>query len=610
MKRLFSMMSLIFSALVAVACGGLGGEPEIVQTLPPPAPMAAVSPYIEVGSALYPGNCAACHGPNGAGDGELALNGSVQNPGNFSTKAHAEDQTPLDYYTIITNGNIENLMPPWENQFDEARRWSLAIYSYTLHYTPAMIEIGETLLRDVVFPTELSNPQMMAQVSDGAIRARLAAGEIDIPQLWSDLTENEQDSVVAYIRTLSIGGPVESLGLPAGETVTMVQDDEATPEPLPADAMTGTINGTITHGTAGFDVPDDLTVELVRFSPAGEQSIQETTVNPAGTFTFDDVALIPGHTYLTSAEYATRRYASQPVEFTVETPTTLDLSFVLYELTDDPAVITVNNIISQMRPSGNFLEFIDTITLINTADRAFLTDRIVDLDDRRASLEFQIPPGGIFVGMDGLNNFIIDNEDGTLTATSPIFPGEEYQINMRYIVPYEDGAIIEYPLNYPLDGTIGLLLTDDAVTPAADWIVTTGERNIQGQIFDVYGGPISLDVGDVVRFEVSGATEPIGTSADDNVITQNRLLPILLIVSALVIGVVGGIIIWANRSPEEVAVANQNQLIDELLRQINQLDAEHDAGRINHDVYQRRKATLQDRLNTLMDGTDAADRDA
>jgi hypothetical protein len=41
-----------------------------------------------------------------------------------------------------------------------------------------------------------------------------------------------------------------------------------------------------------------------------------------------------------------------------------------------------------------------------------------------------------------------------------------------------------------------------------------------------------------------------------------------------------------------------------VVRQIAELDAEHEAGHINHDVYQRRRTQLKARLAELIDQND------
>jgi hypothetical protein len=46
-------------------------------------------------------------------------------------------------------------------------------------------------------------------------------------------------------------------------------------------------------------------------------------------------------------------------------------------------------------------------------------------------------------------------------------------------------------------------------------------------------------------------------------------------------------------------------LIDGLIRQIAELDTQHDAGQINHDLYQQQRAILKARLTELMNEPEA-----
>lgn len=134
-----SSIALLLLAIVMSACSGLAGEPEIVGELPPPpAPVAAnasapdVAPDLALGAQLYAQNCTRCHGIFGAGDGEFVLSGQISEIPDFTDPTIHQQNTADDYYTVITNGNLEKLMPPFSGSLTDEERWSVAHYVLTL----------------------------------------------------------------------------------------------------------------------------------------------------------------------------------------------------------------------------------------------------------------------------------------------------------------------------------------------------------------------------------------------------------------------------------------------------------------------------------------------
>ena len=105
---------LILSTLSA--CVGLGGEPEIVATVPPAettqrAIIAASEwqPDIENGARIFAERCVDCHGVSGDGLGALVLAGSVERPLDMTERAQVASKSPLEWFEIITEGSYRQL---------------------------------------------------------------------------------------------------------------------------------------------------------------------------------------------------------------------------------------------------------------------------------------------------------------------------------------------------------------------------------------------------------------------------------------------------------------------------------------------------------------------
>lgn len=75
------------------------------------------------GEALYQTNCVACHGPEGFGDGPVAINLNPP-PANFG-EGHTTIHTDGDLYFWITNGVEGSAMPAFESTLSEDERWHL-----------------------------------------------------------------------------------------------------------------------------------------------------------------------------------------------------------------------------------------------------------------------------------------------------------------------------------------------------------------------------------------------------------------------------------------------------------------------------------------------------
>ena len=80
-------------------------------------PYAGQRPAIQAGAKLYAANCAACHGQNGQGTGNIpALAGGP-----------AEVANEGELFWFITNGDLNNGMPSWK-QLPEQERWQLVTF--------------------------------------------------------------------------------------------------------------------------------------------------------------------------------------------------------------------------------------------------------------------------------------------------------------------------------------------------------------------------------------------------------------------------------------------------------------------------------------------------
>lgn len=78
------------------------------------------------GRSIYEKHCADCHGPEGRGDGKMAVSLSPR-PGNLIS-AQTSAKSDQDLLNIIANGKRRTAMPAWKDRLSE--REQLAVLAY------------------------------------------------------------------------------------------------------------------------------------------------------------------------------------------------------------------------------------------------------------------------------------------------------------------------------------------------------------------------------------------------------------------------------------------------------------------------------------------------
>lgn len=619
------LLWILVCGMVLAGCTGLGGEPRIVATLVfptlTPEPLAAArAPDVAVGAQIFAARCISCHGVNGAGDGELVLAGQVGAMSSFQDAATASVQRPTAWYGTITNGRIEKLMPPWNNALSEDERWSVAMYSYTMHYTPEQLALGAEVYRDFCAachgetgrgdgpdaptlresPGNLTDPEVMLALADEHIYISIAEGAGEMPAFADDLSEDEMRAAVVFTRTLALAN-ADSIG----QIVEAAAQPVATPEvgagvsEQPAAATTvepgavGAVVGQIVNGTAGGVVPTDLTVVLYRLDEQFNQTQYETQADASGAYRIEGVPFDAASSYVATVTYRDRLFTSG---VQAGTGSTLDLPVTIYELTEDPAVLSISGVVTQVNAVGTGLEVTQVMSFSNSSDRAFSTSQAAS-DGRAISVAIPLPVGSVIAGLINQGRYIVVPEQYTVLDTVPVLPGNDHVVHFVYIVPYDSGgAVIEQPLAYNLTGEVRLLLSPNTLTASGDQLAPLGVETIGQRSFQSYGGTLALTAGDSLRYTLSGAPAASAGEASGG-ITSNSLPLVILAVIGLQVVIFSGIYLLIDQRRRRAAPAlSDAQLIDALIRQIAELDAEFEAGKIEKSVYERQRALLKDRL--------------
>ncbi len=605
---------LVVIGLLMAGCGGLAGDPVIVATrvvVTPTIEYPSASPDLALGASVFAEHCTRCHGIDGSGNGELIGTGAgkISNqPLSFRDAATTADKNPLMWYQMITSGNIEKQMPPWEKALSTEERWAVALYTYTLHNTAESIQAGSQLTDGkTITASDLPSLEQQYQLTDAALITQV--GLLDA--YLKGLRAPEKLNLAAYLRSLSLTNATHMGLVTSAPQVTA--EPAVTPDVTPDVVIgTGTVSGLVTNGTAGSNVPTDLKVNLYVISAQGAREPIESTVGPDGRYTFEKVDIQANQRYLVTTTYKGRAYGSEAKTGDPKT-NTLDLPISIYETTTDSSGLSIVAWVSQIQVIDNSLQITDFLQFLNSGDKAYSSDVSVD-GSRFAGVQFQVPNDAEILSADATNPRYTVGADGhSVVDTAPVLPGEGYIFQMVYRVPYSGDRQIAQVIPYRVNGAYRLLSNNAGVSITSDKLKALGTQDLSGVKYDAYGDTLDLKAGGTVSYRVQGGStaSSTATGTPTNVISSNQLIPLILVTAGLVVmGMgVGVYLRGRKRSPAaETAAVDPQVLMDGLIRQIAELDISYKAGSLDEDTYQKRRGQLKARLAALMD-QDEADSD-
>lgn len=583
----------IILVLLIAGCSGLGGEPRIVATIPQSTPeFPTGAPDIALGARIFAERCTACHGIEGQGDGPLigSAEGQIpQGPPNFTDPATTAEQTPLEWYTTITNGRIEKMMPPWRDALSDDERWAVALYTYTLHYESGAIERGAELVETTgIVPTTLQQSDVVG-LTDAELVEQFGNG-------WDD---SQRKDAAAYLRSLyllnmDMVGQVVSNPSPAATDVVVVEPAQ-TPEVVDA---VGTVTGQISNGTAGGSVPTDLVVTLNVLDAEFNNTPRETIIQPDGSYTFENVPVQADFSYIVTVRYAERTFGGDLVQGDAAVDGELNLPVTIYELTDDAGSIRIAGMVSQITVVEDTLQIAQVVSFQNVSDRAYSTNLAVDAE-RYGSVQLSIPPGAQVVSVAADDSRYALASDGlAVIDTAPVLPNSEHLVQVVYRLPYTGQAQIEQVVEYAVSGPMRLLVTSSSLQITSEQFEVLDLQTLNGIVYQSYGVRAPLAVGDTVRYSITGGT---ASSNPAGVVSANQLIPVALIGLGVVAVLAAGFLYWRGRQTPVAAPTDNKLLIDGLIREIAELDAAYSAGQLNEATYRKRRERLKTRLSELMD---------
>ena len=158
---------------------------------PTPAPITPpnTQPDIAAGALIYAEKCAACHGLEGLGDGELA-NGLAFAPAPLGDPEFASAADPIGWYRAVTIGNLDRLMPGFVSLTDQ-QRWDVVGYALSLGSQEVAAMVEDQQPPDLQSETDLESEidvrpgSVTGKISNGSAGASLPA-DLEVTLLGYD----------------------------------------------------------------------------------------------------------------------------------------------------------------------------------------------------------------------------------------------------------------------------------------------------------------------------------------------------------------------------------------------------------------------------------------
>jgi mono/diheme cytochrome c family protein len=564
----------------------------VPQSSEKPTVLPSTAPDLKSGETIYARECAACHGPTGLGDGELAANLEVP-PSPLGDPDFARPAVPAVWYDVVTQGRMDRFMPPFAS-LDAAERWDVVSYALSLSVAPEDIALGESLFASLCSnchgtvgtggaeAPDLTDLSFLAEHSAEDIYDTLTNGTDGMASFNETLNEEERWSLAAFVRTLSYASE------PVGE-VTAAALSEA--------VQRGTIRGVVVNGTPGGSVPAGEEITLVGIDGIEVVMSEQGFLNEAGEVTYEEVEFVAERIYGVFVEYQGVQYFSEGVQAS-EGEIDLILPVTIYEATGDSSQVRVERLHILFDPAvEDQVEVTQVWVLSNRGDKTFVSAEVTDV------IEIHLPQG-----FENLTFFSDDTAQGRFVVTElgfvdrgPIRPTEATELVFGFSLPYERRMAFKQTMALPVDA-ITLLMPEHGPAVQGEGLSDEGVRDMGGVPMRTYA----------LGFLSSGDTLALNLSANPLSGVSGSLLNDVLIGAGALALVIIALGLWWYRTRDVESRASEPRELpvktapdrEALLRAIAALDDDFEVGRMPEDVYHRRREELKRQVLTAMRGAD------
>jgi mono/diheme cytochrome c family protein len=609
--------------------------PPTTGPLYPPAP-----PSPQRGAALYLQDCQPCHGEKGLGNGPLSGQMPVSVP-SISLREVESQFTPADWYTLVSQGNINKGMPPFTSLTPQ-ERWDVLSYVYSLGVTSDQIQHGAAVYADQCAschgiggrgdgpqaaglspaPKDFTDRQYMSLVTDGGLYRSIADGVAPGMKAFADqLSADDIWALVSYLRSLTLDQSAlvaqsqpSPTPVPATETLPAPSVTQLTSTPgsgTPAAVATvpgaavGTVTGKVVAASAS-GLPAGLTVSLRGFdhdptSGTAKEAVTLSMPLPAeGAYQFDRVDMPAGRIFFSQVDYNGVPFQSDTLTASAGT-SALDLPpITVYETTQDLNVLKIEqvHIVADFSSKG-VVQMVEIYVMTNPSQQA-----VVVPSDGTSIPFVKVPPeaSGVTFQLDNGSAPFLGTGNGF--AMPPVSGDQKYALVVLFNLPYPGKLELTLPFALAVDAET--VLVPEGVTVRGSQLTDVGIQTIQSNKYHTYNAS-SLAAGQSLSMTISGA--PGAASSGTN---ASRPLSLMIGIGAFgLVLIAAGVYLYlrdrtrkdeeeeeAEEEVEQDALGNDP---DRIADAIIVLDDQFKAGELTKEAYQARRAILKERLRKSLE---------
>ncbi len=560
----------------------------------------AAAPDTNNGAVIYAEKCAACHGDTGMGDGPQSANLPVTVAA-LGLPDHASKAIPAAWYNVVTQGNLENFMPPF-NSLTDQERWDVVSYALSLHVTNAQLETGRNLFEAGCAAdcakkfTDLKN---MSALSEDDIVAMIKTGD---GGFGASFTDEEATAVAAYIRTLTFASP-QATPTAAPATETPIAAEAGTPLAEATGTSesafvpgSGRINGSVDNQTGGA-LPLDLKITLHGYEHGADTSAGpaeiltlDSTMNADGTYLFENIEFPENRIYLVEAHMNGITYQS---EFLVIKPGMTEFTMApitVYATTEDYTVLNIEALQYYFDYANETnVQILAVYSITNPSDKVV----IIKVDATKEIPFIKMPNGMANMGYETSQDSarLLTTTDGFAMLPTTDKP---YGLIALATIARDKKINIEQLVVLPVDEV--MMLVPAGVSADGANIVNNGPHDFQGRTFNMYTST-RMNAGDTFSFTLSGKPENTAVNPD---LMQNQNLVIGIGALGFAFIVAGAWLFWRDRrgggesstDDEDAGYDDADSVLDAIVA----IDDLHREGRISDEAYRKRRAELKNSL--------------
>jgi mono/diheme cytochrome c family protein len=662
MSKFVGLIFLLSSAITLSACsfsltGDITPPPgsELPAVLPGTQSVATspvypiVPPDLVNGSKIYYQECLRCHGTRGMGDGPQAAQLSAPVAA-LGLSDFARQYSPAQWYTIVTQGNMEKFMPAFPSLTDR-QRWDVVAYAMSLSAPAALVDQGKTIYQQNCVnchdksgkgngpdagtlasqPKDFTDQAFMAQSSAASLYQAIATGVIpDMPAFTSTLNENERWAVVAYLRSLTFTISKTSASAYPGPTANVpgITASDAYPAPAaypnPVETATppssptvvvsstvpfvGSVTVQLTNGSGG-DAPSDAIVTLYGFDNMQNTYSETLTTGVNGAYTFTNVTMFKDRAFLAGVDYASGTYASDIAKADPANPD-LNLQITVYDSTTDVFVLTTDrvHILFDFSNPKN-VNVVEMFIISNPSKQA-----VVAPTKDGTVVTFPLPQGytNLKFQTGALGSRYVELSQGFADKIT-VKPGvSAYQVVFAFQMPYDHKLNFVQPMFLPTTA-VTVMLPDNGVKVTSSQLQDSGTQVLQNVTYRKYNGS-SLIAGSSLEFSLFGNPKKAITSIFSSGSMQNLAIGVGVFGIATVLGglwffrknqrkvakqtTLNGMDIASPSIELDASPESQDTLMDAIIA----LDDQYRSGNLPQEAYLERRAILKEKLRKLIQG--------